>query len=146
MPEKFPKFRSDLIITSQKFEGETFYVLKDPLSQKFFRIKEWEYFITQNLDGRTSPGEIINRFHEKFNLTLGTDALNQFIEKLDQLGFLEKEGAEREQERISYLVKKEENTFKKILFLKLKAFDPDAFITRLYSTTKLVFSKSFLIF
>jgi len=146
MPEKFPKFRTDLIITSQKFAGETFYVLKDPLSQKFFRIKEWEYFITQNLDGKTPAEEIINRFQEKFNLSLSPTSLNQFIEKIDQFSFLEKEEVEREQERIVYRAKKEKNTFKRVLFLKLKAFDPDAFITKLYRKTKFVFSKSFLIF
>ena len=107
MPEKFPKFRTDLIITSQKFAGETFYVLKDPLSQKFFRIKEWEYFITQNLDGKTPAEEIINRFQEKFNLSLSPTSLNQFIEKIDQFSFLEKEEVEREQERIVYRAKKE---------------------------------------
>ena len=146
MPEKFPKFRTDLIITSQKFAGETFYVLKDPLSQKFFRIKDWEYFITQNLDGKTPAEEIINRFQEKFNLSLSPTSLNQFIEKIDQFSFLEKEEVEREQERIVYRAKKEKNTFKRVLFLKLKAFDPDAFITKLYRKTKFVFSKSFLIF
>lgn len=146
MAEKIPKFRADIIITSQKFEGETFYVLKDPLTQKFFRIKEGEYFITQNLDGKTSVEKVLNRFKERFNLTLSPDSLNQFIEKIDRLGFLEKEGIEREEERVSIRAQKEKNTFKKILFLKLKAFDPDAFITKLYSKTKFVFSKPFLIF
>ncbi len=146
MPEKFLKFRTDLIITSQKFEGETFYVLKDPLSHKFFRIKEWEYFITQNLDGKTSPDEVSNRFQERFNLGLSLESLNQFIGRIDQLGFLEKEGTEREEERVSLRAKKEKNTFRRILFLKLKAFDPDAFITKLFNKTKFVFTKPFLIF
>lgn len=146
MPEKFPKFRSDIIITAQKFEGETFYVLKDPISQKFFRIKEGEYFITQNLDGKTSPDEILHRFTERFNLALSPDSLNQFIEKIDRLGFLEKEAVEREEERVSLRAKKEKNTFKRILFLKLKAFDPDVFITKLFNKAKFVFAQPFLIF
>ncbi len=121
-------------------------MLKDPLSQKFFRIKEWEYFITQNLDGQTSPEEIINRFQEKFKLALSPDSLNQFIQKIDTLGFLEKQENQREPDRISHLAKKEKNTFKKVLFLKLKAFDPDPLITRLYDKTKFVFTKPALIF
>src|SRR5574341_48947 len=146
MLEKFPKFRPDLILTAQKFEGETFYVLKDPKSQKFFRIKEWEYFITQNLDGKTPPDEIIDRFKAEFDLTLSPATLNQFLEKIDLLDFLEKEEKEREPERGFQRVQKEKNTFKKILFLKLKAFDPDPLITRLYAKTRFLFTKPALIF
>lgn len=142
MKENYPKFRDDLIISQQEFEKVTYYVIKDPISQRFFRIKEFEYFITQNLNGETPPEQIAQKFSQHFKIQLPLDTLNRFIHRLESLGFLEGEVSERELARLQY----QKRTFPgKLLFIKLKGFDPDRFLNRAIKHTRFIFNPQFLI-
>ncbi|MCJ7577937.1 MAG: hypothetical protein MUO91_05760, partial [candidate division Zixibacteria bacterium] len=143
MDQSYPKFRDDLIISQQKFEKVTYYVIKDPITQKFFRIKEFEYFITQNLDGKTSPEEIAEKFQKHFNIRLPLDTLNKFIHRLETLGFLEGEVSERELAKLQY---RKRTLWGKLLFIKLKGFDPDRLLNRIVKYTKFLFTPRFFAF
>jgi putative peptide zinc metalloprotease protein len=143
MEKSYPKFREDLIISQQEFEKVTYYVIKDPITQKFFRIKEFEYFITQNLDGKTSPEEIAQKFQEHFTIRLPLDTLNKFIHRLETLGFLEGEISERELAKLQY---RKRTFWGKLLFIKLKGFDPDRLLNRILRYTKFLFTPRFFVF
>ncbi len=143
MEKSYPKFRDDLIISQQEFEKVTYYVIKDPITQKFFRIKEFEYFITQNLDGETPPEQITEKFGKHFNIRLPSDTLDKFIQRLESLGFLESEISERELARLQY----QKRTFPgKLLFIKLKGFDPDRLLNKIIRFTRFIFTPYFLVF
>ena len=43
--------RGDLGITPQKYEGKTYYVIKDPVSLRYYRFKEQENFLMGLMDG-----------------------------------------------------------------------------------------------
>ena len=142
MSKTHPKFRDDLIISRQEFEKTTYYVIKDPITQKFFRIKEFEYFITQNLDGETPPEEVVERFRKNFNVPLPLETLTKFIQRLESLGFLEGEISEKELAGLQY----EKRTFPgKLLFVKLKGFDPDQFLNRIMRYGQVLFTPSLLV-
>jgi putative peptide zinc metalloprotease protein len=142
MPEGYPKFRDDLIVSQQEFEGTTHYVIKDPVTRKFFRIKEFECFICRNLDGKTSPEQIAKSFEDHFHIRLPQETLDKFIRRIESLGFLEGDRTERELARLQY----QRRTFLgKILFLKLKGFDPDRFLNRLAGYTKFAFTTYFFV-
>jgi putative peptide zinc metalloprotease protein len=143
MAERYPKFRDDLITSQQEFEKITYYVIKDPITQKFFRIKEFEYFITQNLDGETSSEEIAEKFQKHFNIQLPLDTLNKFIHRLETLGFLEGDISKRELAKLQY---RKRTFWGKLLFIKLKGFDPDKILNRLLRYTKFLFTPYFLVF
>jgi putative peptide zinc metalloprotease protein len=143
MNESYPKFRRDLIISQQEFEKVTYYVIKDPITQKFFRIKEFEYFITQKLDGETPPEEIVQKFRDHFNIKLPQETLHNFIHRLESLGFLEGEVSERELARLQY---QRRSFFGKLLFIKLKGFDPDKLLSRMVKRFRFLFTRSFLVF
>jgi putative peptide zinc metalloprotease protein len=143
MDQSYPKFREDLIISQQEFEKVTYYVIKDPITQKFFRIKEFEYFITQNLDGKTSPEEIAQKFQKHFNIRLPLDTLSKFIHRLETLGFLEGEISERELAKLQY---RKRTFWGKLLFIKLKGFDPDKLLNRILKYTKFLFTPRFFVF
>jgi putative peptide zinc metalloprotease protein len=143
MDESYPKFRDDLIINQQEFEKVTYYVVKDPITQKFFRIKEFEYFISQNLDGKTSPEEIAQKFQEHFNIRLPLDTLNKFIHRLESLGFLEGEVSERELAKLQY---RKRTLWGKLLFIKLKGFDPDRLLNGILKYTRFLFTPRFFVF
>lgn len=142
MKKSYPKFRDDLIISQQEFEKVTYYVMKDPITRKFFRIKEFEYFITQNLDGETPPEQIAQSFEERFNIQLPLDTLDKFIQRLESLGFLESGISERELARLQY----QKRVFPgKLLFIKLKGFDPDRLLNRIIKYTRFLFTPYFLV-
>ena len=44
--------RADLVVSVQKQHRQTVYVLKDPLSLRYFRLEDFEYAILQMLDGK----------------------------------------------------------------------------------------------
>src|SRR5262245_5135914 len=45
------RLRADLDIEAHKYEGRTFYVVKDPVSLRYYRLKDNERFLLQFLDG-----------------------------------------------------------------------------------------------
>ncbi|MDH4222241.1 MAG: efflux RND transporter periplasmic adaptor subunit [candidate division Zixibacteria bacterium] len=146
MAGEYPKFREDLIISQQEYEGKTYYVIKDPLTNKFFRIKEPEYFITRNLNGQKTNREIIEEFEKKFQIKLDSPALDKFLQQLEKFGFLESEASQKELSRLKYKAEKEKTLLRKILFLKIKAFNPDKFLDKLLKKSKFFYSKGFLYF
>jgi len=146
MAGEYPSFRKDLIISQQEYEGKTYYVVKDPVTRKFFRLKEPEYFITQNLDGAKSNQEIIQEFERKFQVKLDPPTLESFLNRLEKLGFLEGEISQRELSKLQYEAEKKKSLLRKILFIKIKAFDPDKFLDRLLKKIRFVYTKSFLLF
>ncbi|HVP36781.1 MAG TPA: efflux RND transporter periplasmic adaptor subunit [Terriglobales bacterium] len=146
MAGEYPKFRKDLIISQQEFEGKTYYVIKDPITRKFFRLKEPEYFITQNLDGEKSNQQIIEEFEKKFQIKLDSSTLEKFLTRLEKLGFLEGEISQRELSKLQYEAEKKKSLLRKILFIKIKAFDPDKFLDKLLKKFRFVYSRGFLVF
>ena len=45
------RIRPDLAISPQRFEGRSYYVIKDPVSLRYYRFKEQEYFLLGLMDG-----------------------------------------------------------------------------------------------
>ncbi|MFH1336623.1 MAG: efflux RND transporter periplasmic adaptor subunit [Candidatus Zixiibacteriota bacterium] len=155
MEKIYPKFRDDLIISQQEFEKTTYFVIKDPITHKFFRVKELEYYITQQLDGKTSPEEIAQSFQDHFHIQLPLETLEKFIRNLKNFGFLEgeisdsstlltdQERSQRERE-LARLQYQKQFFWGKLLFIKLKGFDPDRLLNRLVKFSGFLFTPAFL--
>lgn len=147
MAEEYSKIREELITSRQVFENKTYYVIKDPITQRFFRVGEPEYFIIRNLDGKTSKEKIIEKLHHELNVKVSPETLDKFIERLEKAGFLEGEISQRELSKFQYHPqKKRKSVFRRIFFLKVKAFDPDRFLDRLLNKVKFLFTPGFFIF
>ena len=58
--------RSDLTATRQTYQGEDFWIVKDPVSLSYYRFHEEEYAILGMLDGVSSLEEIQRRFERRF--------------------------------------------------------------------------------
>jgi putative peptide zinc metalloprotease protein len=66
--------RPDLEVREQSYLGRRYWVVKDPLSLKYYRFEEEEYAILEMLDGRSGLAEIQRRFERRFapqKITLG---------------------------------------------------------------------------
>ena len=140
-----PRLRTDLVESRQVEGGQTYYIVKDPRTQRFFRMREVEHKIVQLLDGQTPLPQIATKVEEEYGLKLPLEHLEQFVDKLDELLFLESEKSEKKLASIGSRWEKQDKTFlERILFVKLKAFDPDKLVAKLEKKFQFVFSPYFL--
>src|SRR6185503_8894683 len=134
------KLRTDLLVSRHGEEDKSFFVFKDPASERFFRFGETEHFITEQLDGETPVETVRQRVEERFGATLSVEALQQFIERLRGLGLVTDGTAEprlqpaRRRRRIAG----------DLFYLRFKAFDPDRLFDRMEPAVRFLFTPSFL--
>jgi hypothetical protein len=88
------KLRSDLLMSRHGEAEKSFFVIKDPTAERFFRFGETEHFIAQQLDGATSIETVRQRVAERFGASPSVEALQQFIERLRGLGLVTDAGAQ----------------------------------------------------
>ncbi len=127
------KLRSDLVFQRRESEGAVSYIVKGNDSGRFFRIGEVEHFIANQLDGAVSVEDLCRRVEERFGSHLTAEGLSAFLGRLERLGLLEAAGGATPSasgRRIQG----------DVLYLRLKAFDPDRLLGRLAAHTGWVFS------
>jgi len=60
------RMRSDLEFSPQRFGGQGYWAVKDPVSLKYFHLRGEEYAVLKMLDGRTSIEAVRQRLEEAF--------------------------------------------------------------------------------
>ena len=127
------RMRADVSARRQSYQGRDYWVLKDPISLKYFRFEEEEYAILQMLDGTRTPEQIKLAFDYQFapqkislqefyqfigmmfrNCLLVSDATGQGVE-------LQKRSKERTTQELK-------STFTNVLAVRFRGFDPDGLL------------------
>src|SRR5215212_1611296 len=83
-----PKLRPDLILRAQSEGDAEIWVVKDPVSERYFRFRSIEGFILGQLDGATAVEMIRERVEAEFGGALSVTALEQFVARLQRLGLI----------------------------------------------------------
>jgi len=137
---ELPKLRSDLRQSRQETAEGAAFVLKDPVTGRYFRFREAEQFIAQQLDG-TTPLEVVGqRAEAHLGQPCPTDTLKGFVDRLQQFGLLESQTAARQSSwTASGRVQGD------LFYLRLKAFDPDRFLTWWLPKLRFCFTSAFLL-
>jgi hypothetical protein len=86
---ELPRLRVDLHRSQQTSRGGAVFVLKDPLTGQFFRFRQAEQFIAQQLDGVTPLDVVSQRAEAHFGQRCPAERLKGFVDRLQQLGLLE---------------------------------------------------------
>ncbi len=127
--------RRDLVFSQQE-TGH--FVVKEPNSERFFRIGEVEHFVARQFDGATPLDTVRRRVEERFGASLTTETLRKFIEKLQGRGLLERDASS---------VPIPHHARGRIrgnpLYLRLKAFDPDRALEKILRKTRWLFTPAF---
>jgi putative peptide zinc metalloprotease protein len=128
------RMRPDLIATPQRYEGRLCHVVKDPVSLKYYRFNDQEYFVFKLLDGKHTLEDVQKQFEIEFRphrLTL--EDLEGFARQLVTSGLVQHESASagkhlfdrrRKQKNMKRLA-----SFTNILYIKIPVFDPDRILT-----------------
>jgi len=135
-----PKLRDDLVISRQDTKEGIGFVVKDPATGRFFRLKEVEHFIAVQLNGSTHLEAARQSVEKKFGVTFTGETLEHFVQTLGRLGLLEKDGANSEAAR-----ENPRTVRGSLLYLRFKAFDPDRLLNRLVKKARFLFTPHFLV-
>src|SRR5436853_5817589 len=130
------RLRSDLAILPQKYEGKTYYVVKDPVSLRYYRFKEQEYYLLTLMDGTHTLDGAQKAFEKQFRperLTL--EDLEQFGQQLLKAGLVQNEspgaGKLLFEHRKKRLRMEWMQTLTNILYIKIPVFDPEKLLRRM---------------
>ncbi len=133
-----PRFRRDLTIVPRQAAGERFFVVKDPASGRFFRFREAEHFIAEQLDGATPVDVVRRRAEAAFGASLPDATLRAFLANLTKAGLLEgtssspRDGAGRRRWLRGTL-----------LYLRFPLFDPDRVFAWIAPRVRFCFTPGF---
>jgi multidrug resistance efflux pump len=136
---RHPALRADLVVSRQETPEGPCIVLKDPSSRRFFRLGEREYFIARQLDGRTPPELVSERLASEYGEAVSREELDQFVRQLERTGLLERETAPGPPKGPG-----RSRVGGSILYLRLKAFDPDRLFDRILPWTRWFFTPWFV--
>jgi putative peptide zinc metalloprotease protein len=141
--------RSDLQISIQQYEGRYCQVVKDPVSLKYYRFNQHEFYIFSRLNGKNSLEDIRLQFEKEFAPdTLQLEEMEGFARQLVSAGLVQhdtpnaakelfaKRGKQRNLKRIA--------TWTNVLYIKLPVFDPDRLLTWMLKYTRWIFTRTFL--
>ncbi|HXF96266.1 MAG TPA: efflux RND transporter periplasmic adaptor subunit [Gemmatimonadales bacterium] len=136
--ETRPKLRTDLVVSRQDTPEGPCFVLKDPLTRRFFRLKAAEYAVARRLDGVSPLDAVARQAGAELGVDATAEALAPFVEQLRRRGLLA--GAD------GVAPSAGRSVFQgNLLWLRLKAFDPDRLFDRLVGKVGFCFTPRFVI-
>jgi putative peptide zinc metalloprotease protein len=131
-----PRLRRDLRVTAQQYEGRRHYIVKDPVSLRYYRLQEPEHFLAQQLDGRRTLEEVQKAFEKQHRpRRLSLVEVEAFAQQLVTAGLihqgttgagsrlLDRRRRQRRDDRLASLTN--------VLTIQLPLCDPDRLLGRL---------------
>ncbi|REK19190.1 MAG: hemolysin D [Planctomycetota bacterium] len=144
------RMRPDLTAQQQRYLGQLYWVVKEPVGLKYFRFQEEEYAILQMLDGQTSLDEIKVEFESRFPpQKITVEELGQFVGMLHRSGLVianvSGQGEQLSKRRTERAWKEFFGSASNILAMRFKGIDPDRILNWLYPKVRWFFTVPALI-
>ncbi|MCA9139387.1 MAG: PqqD family protein, partial [Planctomycetales bacterium] len=141
--------RFDLEVYPQVRRSQKVWVIKDPVSLRYFQFRDEEYSILTWLDGRSSLEEIKERFERRFApRRIPASRLHTFIANLHRNGLVISDALgqgdrllarHHQQRRSSWLT-----SFANPLAIRFRGIDPEPILRRVYPKIRWIFSARFV--
>lgn len=154
VPVEKLKLRADLSIVRQVQNGEVSFIVKDPVSRKYFRFREIEHAVLSRLNGERSSQEVLNEVLCKLpDCGLALKDVEAFGRSLKKLDLLEKSAAEKNlmllekvRDQRQQKLKRSGNPLSDVLFMHFHLFDPDAFFAKVLPYVSFMWSRPVVLF
>jgi putative peptide zinc metalloprotease protein len=144
------RIRADLGIEAQRYEGRTYYVVKDPVSMRYYRLKDHEYFLVRYMDGKNTLDDAQKAYEMRYRPDrLKLEELEGFAQQLLTAGLAHNEspksGKQLYDRRKKRLRSEWMQTLTNILYIKIPVFDPDRLLTRMVKYFRFIFTMPFFL-
>jgi putative peptide zinc metalloprotease protein len=144
------RMRRDLAIAPQKYEGRTYYVVKDPVSLRYYRFKEQENFLIGLMDGTSTLDDAQKEYEKRFRperLTL--EDLEGFAQQLLTAGLAHNESPQAGKQLFDRRKKRKRSEWMQaltnILYIKIPVYDPDKLLVRMLPYLRWIFTTWFMV-
>lgn len=129
-----PPLRADLRISPQLFYGQLCFVVKDPVTLRYFRMQPIEHFLITQLDGKRTARDLLGLLHQQHpDSPLDVQEILRFVGMLHESHLLEGEGIAHAQwlgQRAKTNRRRRIWQFSQnFLFLKIPLYNPDRLLT-----------------
>lgn len=142
--------RPDLIIQPGNFQGETCWIIKDPLAMKYFRLREPEYRVLEGLAEPVSYHQLksmLNRSFPELNTRLET--IHYLVTNLHQSGLLISSASGQawplEKKRQREARQKLLQVLSSLVAMRFPGWDPERFLSWLYPKCRWFFTLWFTV-
>ena len=144
------RMRADLRVQQIRFQGRGSWIVKDPVSLRYFQLTEEEHTVLRMLDGDTSLTEIKDEFERRYAPQVVTyEGLQSLLHLFHQRGLVYADaigqGAqllERRRVRARRLLI---SKLTGLLFIRLPGVDPERFLNWLYPKIRWMYSRWFVV-
>src|ERR1700739_1215333 len=124
------RLRRDLSIEPHKYEGRTYYVIKDPISLRYYRLKDNEHYLLQFLDGKHTLEDAQKAYEKQYRPErLRLEDLEGFAQQLLTAGLAQNESPRAGQQLYDRRKKRRRSEWLQaltnILYIKIPVIDPD---------------------
>ena len=137
--------RPDLKARKQRYQGRTYWVVKDPVGLQYFRFEEEEFAILQMLDGQSSLDDIAERFEAEFPpQTIRVEELQNFIGMLHKSGLVLSDapgqGWALKERRDEKKHREFMGALSNVLAFRMRGIDPERLLNWLYPYVRWFFT------
>jgi len=137
--------REDLTASRQSHGGRGWWIVKDPLALKYFRLEDEEHAVLRLLNGRRSPAEVQRCFHEEFRgQRISLSELQQFLASLHRSGLVVSDapgqGEELRRRSDERRRKRAWGTWTNVLCVRFRGVNPDRLLATLYPFVRWAYS------
>jgi putative peptide zinc metalloprotease protein len=128
--------RGDLDVNRQVYQGQAWFVVKDPISLHYFRFRPEEYALLEMLDGETSLEDLKEQFEERFPpRRITVEELARFVSTLHRSGLVigdrPGQGPQLFERRRQRKWKEWVAWISNVMALRFRGIDPDWMLERL---------------
>lgn len=139
--------RADLTARRQRYQGQVYWVVKEPIGLKYFRFQEEEFAVLNMLKDGASLEDIKTKFEEDFAPHKITyQDLQQFIGTLHRSGLVVSDapgqGKQLRKRRDERLRKEFMAKVSNVLAIRFKGIDPERFLNWSFPYVRWFFSKT----
>lgn len=141
------RIRSDLTARRHLYQGQVYWVIKEPVGLNYYRFPEDSWFVLQQLDGLRSLEDIEAAYNEQFaprKLTI--DKLQSFIGSLHRAGLVQTassgQGPELLKRRKKARRQKLFSAWGNVLAMRFRGIDPERMLNALIPWTGWLFART----
>jgi putative peptide zinc metalloprotease protein len=145
---ELPRVRSNLRYIRQEKDGKAFYVVKDPVTLKYYRFGQLEAWLMQHLDGTRTAEDVAALLKEEVGVSTKAASVEAFVRRLRELGLADRGREERsamlmEQVRRQRRVRLENNS-NTLMRMRFSFGDPDHLLGRITAATPFFWKPPFV--